>query len=120
MQGRILELARAICRLYPKDGICANAEDTATQLRNEGFNDVSIKLIHGIHDQLLLEAEKIDKIYENSKNALFYKMTYTQERYADKWVEIWSERYVLLYDYPSDNLDFHSVEIFDLFNDKSA
>lgn len=118
MQDRICALARAICRLYPEDGIGANAEDTVNQMRNEGFDYVSIELVRGIHDHLSLEAKKIAKSHENAEKALYYTMTYTQEHSIFKRIQIWSERYVLLYD--SNNSDFHHVQIFDCFNDKSA
>jgi hypothetical protein len=121
IKGRIFELAKAICRIYPENGADVNATETLNQLQNQGFEGVSIELVSGIHHQLSIEAKKLVKSYENAQKAHFYATSYTDDHeFKRQEVYVWSERYVLIYNYATNDEHSYGIKIFDCFNEKST
>jgi hypothetical protein len=113
IQERVLDLARAISRLYYRQVTVENAIEI---LREQGFEDVSPGLVKELYDHLSLELQKYtQRCRYKADKSLYYCVD--SEKY--KVCSIWSERYVVVSDYRSPNQDFHIIEVFDPFNDKS-
>lgn len=76
-----------------------------------------MKFVQTIYKQLEKETKMhLKPLVENAEKSHYYMFT-TDE---DLSVSIWSERYVLLYDNESTDVEFHQINLFDVFNDKNV
>jgi hypothetical protein len=116
-EKKVLRLIGAICRLHR--GNYLSAETTVQSLQKQGFPDASVELVGVIYDQLQKEAEKYMKsLQENADKARYYSIVADKERFG-YFSCMWSERYVLFLQDDQTNPDFHTLQLFDSYNDKS-
>jgi hypothetical protein len=113
IQERVLDLTRAISQLHRRQVTIENAIEI---LGEQGFDDVSPGLVKELYDHLSLELQKyMKRCHDKADKSLYYCV----DSENDNFCSIWSERYVVVSDYRSPNQDFHTIEVFDPFNDKS-
>jgi hypothetical protein len=116
-EKKILRLIGAICQLHRCDRIDAQA--VVQSLQEQDFPNVSIELVQAVYGQLEKEAEKYVKpLQENADKARYYSLDVNKERF-DYLAYMWSDRYVLFLESDQTNRDFHMLQLFDSYNDKS-
>jgi hypothetical protein len=112
------ELTRFICELHRYDQVDASA--AVQQLKNRSFEHVTEEFVQVIYEQLKKESDKhMKRWHENATKSHYYDFTQNGKPQVIR-VAIWSERYVLLIKDESTDADFHKLDLFDAFNDKTT
>jgi hypothetical protein len=113
VNNEILQLTEAICRLHQTFDI--DAELAVEILKEQGFTEITVAYVEAVYEQRSKQIKKrMEPWRQNAEKSLYW----TALDEDDDWTILWSERYILFYDFCSNDPN-HKVKVVDSYNDKS-